>query len=67
MRSGQRRLREREKRAKDCNILFHRHAGVNNSTFFEEEFEGAKFKVTSGDYAPLMELVNENLEQAVVS
>ncbi len=31
------------------------------------EFEGANFKVTTGDYADLMKLTNENLKIAKVS
>jgi len=31
------------------------------------DFEGAKVKITSGDYAPLMQAVNEQLHKAVVS
>lgn len=44
-----------------------RHAGVDQKTLKTvEDFEGATFKVTTGDYSPLMALVNENLEKAIV-
>ncbi len=36
------------------------------ATLFTEQFEGATFEVTTGDYAPLLELVCQNLEQAIV-
>lgn len=41
-----------------------RNAGVNVGAVGTEEFEGATFNVTSGDYSPLMKLVCENLEKA---
>ena len=40
---------------------------MKQSVLFSEEFEGATFEVTTGDYAQLLSLVCENLEQAVVS
>ena len=41
-----------------------RNAGVNVGAVGTEEFEGATFNVTTGDYSPLMKLVCENLEKA---
>jgi hypothetical protein len=44
-----------------------RHPAVQQKVLFTDEFEGATFNVTTGDYAPLMSLVNKNLEQAKVA
>jgi len=41
-----------------------RHAGVDKTVICEEDFEGCKFKVTTGDYEALLEKVNENLAEA---
>ncbi len=43
-----------------------RHPAVQEKVLFTDEFEGAVFNVTTGDYAPLMSLVNKSLEQAKV-
>merc|ERR1719219_1183573 len=42
-----------------------RHAGVENKTMYEEEFEGCVFKVTTGDYNDLLKNVVDNLELAM--
>jgi dipeptidyl-peptidase-3 len=41
-----------------------RNAAVESKVVSEEEFEGSMFKVTTGDYSPLMNLVCENLLKA---
>ena len=41
-----------------------RNAGVNVGAIASEEFEGATFNVTTGDYSALMKLVCDNLENA---
>ena len=41
-----------------------RNAGVNVGSVGSEEFEGATFNVTTGDYSALMKLVCDNLENA---
>jgi len=41
-----------------------RHAAVDDSVISEEEFEGHTFRVTAGDYGPLLAKVCENLELA---
>jgi hypothetical protein len=33
----------------------------------DEEFEGARFRITRGDYSPLLKLVSEELRRASVS
>ena len=43
-----------------------RNAAVENKVLSETEFEGSVFKVTTGDYHPLLEKVNENLQKAIV-
>jgi hypothetical protein len=43
-----------------------RHAAIREKVLFTDAFEGAIFIVTTGDYAPLMSLVNKNLKQAKV-
>ena len=43
-----------------------RNAGVEKSQLMNQtDFEGAEFSVTSGDYGPLLELVNQELQMAV--
>ena len=42
-----------------------RNAGANNSILLEEEFEGCKFKVTTGDYNELMQKVCDNIKLAI--
>jgi len=42
-----------------------RHSAVEEATLLEEDFEGCTFKMTTGDYSPLMARVSENLDQAV--
>lgn len=41
-----------------------RNAGVDKTVKSEDDFEGCKFKVTTGDYEALLEKVNENLTEA---
>ena len=43
-----------------------RHAAVKAKVVSEHEFEDATFKLTTGDYQRLMELVVQNLEKAKV-
>jgi len=53
------------KTCKDGKTVYEiRHAGVNNSLMYEEEFDGNHFKVTTGDYGPLLSKVCDNLELA---
>ena len=44
-----------------------RNAAVDARTVSTEEFEGATFEVTTGDYSGLLALVNTHLELARVS
>ena len=44
-----------------------RHAAVDNAVMDIQEFEGATFNLTSGDYSGLMKLMNNNLEKAKVN
>ena len=41
-----------------------RNAGVKPAVVSSEEFEGATFNVTTGDYSVLLKLVCDNLEKA---
>jgi hypothetical protein len=43
-----------------------RHPAIQQKVLFTDEFEGAAFKFTTGDYTPLMILVNKNIEHAKV-
>ncbi len=51
----------------DSKVMYEiRHPAVQQQIIFYDQFEGASFKVSTGDYAPLMGLIIKNLEQAKV-
>jgi len=42
-----------------------RHAGVVDSVICQDDFQGCRFKITTGDYAALLEKVIQNLSEAI--